>query len=146
LKQLKIKTQSSRETQSYAEKMAQSISLGSVIALIGDLGTGKTTFAQGFAQGFKVRDFVNSPTFKLVSQFEGATGNLFHIDCFRLKGGQDFLNIGGEHYLSPDDGVTLIEWADVIRDILPENTIIIRFNRDRKNKNFREVTISGWIQ
>lgn len=135
-------TKSLDETKQLASKIAQDISVGNVIALIGDLGTGKTAFAQGFAKAIGVKEAVGSPTFKLISEYEGSEIWLYHIDCYRLQNTQQFVNIGGEDYLAPDNGVTLIEWADIIEDVLPKDTIIIKFNRLSGKSNHREIIIS----
>ncbi len=131
------------ETQNFAKTMVNELPVGSVIALIGDLGTGKTTFTQGFAKGLGIDDSVGSPTFKLVSQYENGGVRLYHIDSYRLKNGNDLLNIGGEVYLNPENGFTLIEWANIIEDILPEETIFIHFDRVKENLNERVIKISG---
>ena len=99
------------ETKLFAFNYAKKISNGKVIALIGNLGSGKTTFSQGFAKGLGIGDSVISPTFKLVSEYNGIRP-LYHIDCYRLESSADFLNIGGENFLNNIDGITLIEWAD----------------------------------
>ncbi|NQT98278.1 MAG: tRNA (adenosine(37)-N6)-threonylcarbamoyltransferase complex ATPase subunit type 1 TsaE [Candidatus Marinimicrobia bacterium] len=117
------------ETQAFAADYATGIPPGSVIALIGDLGTGKTTFTQGFARGLGITEQVGSPTFKIVSEYKGDHLILYHVDCYRLKNGADFLNIGGETLLNPDNGVTVIEWADIIEEILPAEAIVIHFSR-----------------
>ena len=88
---------SPKETKVFASKLAQEIPNGTVIALIGNLGTGKTTFSQGFAYGIGIDQSVISPTFKLVSEYEGER-TLNHIDCYRLNSAQDFLNIGAVSY------------------------------------------------
>ncbi len=131
------------ETQMFAASLAQRLPAGTVIALIGNLGTGKTTFTQGFAKGLGVKDAVGSPTFKLVSQYDGEDILLYHIDCYRLKNGSDFLNIGGEMYLIPEEGYTLIEWADIIEDILPEDTLRLQFERIPGESEERIITITG---
>ena len=117
------------ETHYLAEKIVSQIFPGAVIALIGDLGTGKTTFTQGFAKALGIRQRVGSPTFKLVSEYEGLPYNLYHIDCYRLESAMDFMNIGGEEYLCPDNSVSVIEWADKIKEALPNGTIILQFSR-----------------
>ena len=132
------------ETQSLAASMAKSLPQGSVVALIGDLGTGKTTFSQGFARGLGVDDFVNSPTFKLVSQYDSPRGQFNHVDCYRLESSADFLNIGGEFLLNPEDGITFIEWADIIEDIIPDDAIIVRFSRNLEFPERRRLSIEGW--
>jgi len=131
------------ETQAFAADYAASVEAGTVIALIGNLGTGKTTFTQGFARGLGIVDSVGSPTFKIVSEYTGGRLILNHVDCYRLKNGADFLNIGGEALLNPDSGVTLIEWADLIADILPENTIRIDFKRIVDAVDSRELSMIG---
>ena len=138
-----IRFHSVAETQSFAEDLVKKIPLGKVVALKGDLGTGKTTFTQGFAKGLGIQDRVGSPTFKLVSEYVGKPYNLYHVDCYRLKNSVEFLNLGGENLLMPHDGVSLIEWADVIQPLLPENTIEIKFSRLKNQPNVRMINIKG---
>ena len=135
-------TKSLNETEQLARKIAEGVSAGNVIALIGDLGTGKTVFAQGFAKAMGIKEVVGSPTFKLISEYKGSESWLYHIDCYRLKNSQQFINIGGVEYLAPDKGITLIEWADIIEGILPKYTIIINFKRITGKSNHREIIIS----
>ena len=106
-------------------------------------GAGKTTFAQGFAGGMGVKQHVGSPTFKLVSEYHGENMNLFHVDCYRLSGIDDFLNMGGENLLLPESGICLFEWASIIEGVLPNHTIIIDFIRFKDNSNKRLIKISG---
>ena len=131
------------DTESLAQKLADEIQLGSVVTLIGDLGTGKTTFAQGFARAIGVSERVGSPTFKLVSEYKGRAYCLYHIDAYRLEGANDFLNIGGEEYLKPEKGVTLIEWANIIGEIFDEDTISLKFSRMKENSSSRKIEIKG---
>ena len=130
------------ETKSFAKSYARKISNGSIIALIGNLGAGKTTFSQGFAFGLGINESVISPTFKLVSEYQGKRV-LNHIDCYRLETSSDFLNIGGENFLNTNDGITIIEWADRIKDIWLDDWIIIYFDRDEYDSNIRHVKIKG---
>jgi len=130
------------ETKELATKVEKKIAIGTVIALIGDLGTGKTAFAQGFAKAMGIKVAVGSPTFKLVSEYEGLEYWLYHLDCYRLKNAQQFMNIGGEEYLDPIKAIALIEWADIIEEILPNDTIMINFKRITGKFNYREITIS----
>ena len=69
--------------------------------------------------------------------------NLYHVDCYRLNSLQEFLNLGGENLLLPDNGITLIEWADIIQELLPKGTIEIEFSRVKDNPNKRKLRISG---
>lgn len=135
-------TKSLDETKALAAKIAKQVSVGDVIALIGALGTGKTAFAQGFAKAMGIKEVVGSPTFKLVSEYEGVKTWLYHVDCYRLKNAKQFMNIGGEDYLAPVNGITLIEWADIIKEILPNDTIMINFKRITGKSNYREISIT----
>ncbi len=134
---------SALETQRFAADIASQVPAGTVFALVGDLGTGKTTFAQGFADGLGVTEHVGSPTFKLVSEYQGNELMLYHVDCYRINHPQDFLNIGGENYLYPEDGVTLIEWADRIDTILPAEVITLEFFRVPGKPNERKIVFPG---
>ena len=131
------------DTQFLAQRLAEKIMIGSVITLVGNLGTGKTTFTQGFAKAIGVNERVGSPTFKLVSEYKGKDHYLYHIDAYRLEGVNDFLKIGGEEYLRPERGVTLIEWADIISEIFDDEIISIKFSRIKGNSNSRKIEIIG---
>ncbi len=131
------------ETKKFAKIIAENIPIGKVIALIGNLGTGKTTFTQGFASAMGIKERVGSPTFKLVSEYSGKNGSLYHIDAYRLDGAKEFLNIGGEDYLYPQNGITIIEWADLISDLLDEKIIYIYMFRMDGEKNKRKIEIKG---
>ena len=136
-------SQSVDDTYYLARKFAQSISKGNVIALIGNLGTGKTTFTKGLAKALGILENVGSPTFKLVSEYIGTNSVLYHIDAYRLEGSKDFLNIGGEEYLTTEDGITVIEWADIIGDILDDDVIQVKFARIQNNSEARQIEIRG---
>ena len=140
---MEIKCNSVEETQKFASEFSKTIEMGSIISLNGDLGAGKTTFAQGFAKGLGVKQHVGSPTFKLVSEYYGEKMKLFHVDCYRLNGIEDFLNMGGENLLLHESGVCLFEWASIIEGVLPDNTIIVDFIRFKDNPNKRLIKISG---
>ena len=131
------------DTQFLAQKLVEKTKVGSVVALIGNLGTGKTTFTQGFARAIGVNERVGSPTFKLVSEYKGKDHWLYHIDAYRLEGVNDFLKIGGEEYLRPEKGFTLIEWADLIADVLDDNIISVNLSRIKDNSNARRIDIKG---
>ena len=137
----KLTFKSPEETKSFARCYANQIPNGKVLALIGNLGAGKTTFSQGFALGLGVNDSIISPTFKLVSEYHGER-ILNHIDCYRLDSSKDFLNIGGENFLNCEDGVTIIEWADIIKDIWLDDWIIIYFDRDESDEHTRHISIT----
>jgi len=114
------------DTINFAATMAKTAKNGDIICLSGDLGAGKTVFAQGFAQGLKISQQVNSPTFTLLREYTGETLTLYHFDLYRLcettnKLDYDTLeNIGFFDYLGID-GVCLIEWAEFAKDFIPKN-------------------------
>jgi len=134
---------SETQTINFGSKFSKKVKLGSVIALIGNLGSGKTTFTKGFAKGLNIKEHVGSPTFKIVSEYESQYFNLYHIDSYRLKNSNDFLKIGGEEFLIQETGFTLIEWADLIRDILPKKTITINFSR-LNHENSRRIEVQDY--
>ena len=137
-----FESNSMSETKNFAIKFSKTIKLGKIIALNGDLGAGKTTFAQGFAIGMGIDEHVGSPTFKLVSEYQGDKMKLYHIDCYRLNGVDDFLNMGGENLLLPFDGISLFEWSSIISDVLPNNIIRVDFRRFKGIPDRRQLTIS----
>jgi|TARA_B110000438_G_scaffold9139_1_gene9192 tRNA threonylcarbamoyladenosine biosynthesis protein TsaE len=140
---LEVVCNSVKETKTFAEELSKKIKQGQVVALIGDLGSGKTTFSQGFAKGLGIDQHVGSPTFKLVSEYNGSYLDLYHVDCYRLNNFEEFLNLGGENLLLPNKGITLIEWADIIQELLPQETIEINFSRVKDNPNKRLLRING---
>ena len=131
------------DTQKVAKNLAKKTPPGSVIALIGELGAGKTTFTKGFARQMGVKDPVTSPTFKLVSEYKGKKYVLNHVDAYRMEGPKDFLNIGGEEYLTAKNSITIIEWGDLLSDLLSEETITVHFKRIKIPKESRRIEIRG---
>lgn len=117
-----IKTKSAEETKQFAKNLARDFLKGGIIALSGDLGAGKTTFAQGFAQGLNIKDKVISPTFLTIRQYPIPTRNnwFYHIDLYRLEN-IDLKDSGLEEILSDETNVVLIEWADKISEYLPKS-------------------------
>ncbi len=133
----KIITKSEKETFDFAKKYAQELKGGEVIGLIGDLGAGKTVFAKGLAAGLGIKDTITSPTFVLMKIYQtGGRKNiktLCHIDAYRVKSAQDILAIGAEEYFNRPDTVSMIEWADKVKKILPQETRIF-FIESYQNK------------
>lgn len=125
--------------------MAGKIEYPSVIAMTGNLGSGKTTFTQGFAKGMGIDEQVGSPTFKIVSEYQGKQGQLYHVDCYRLENETDFFNIGGEKYLDPVNAVTIIEWSEKIENAIPGNAIRMKFSRIDEKPESRSISITGWV-
>jgi len=109
------------------EALGRVLECGVVVALIGDLGSGKTVFAQGLARGLGVGpdEYVSSPSFTLVNHYRGRVP-VFHMDTYRLVDAAEMVALGYEEYFEPS-GVTIIEWADKVRDLLPERCILADF-------------------
>ena len=126
----------------FGKTFAEKIKLGTVICLQGDLGSGKTTFAKGFAKGLGIKEHVTSPTFKIVSEYNIESGILFHIDCYRLGSYMEFIELDAERFLYSDNGITLIEWPENIYEIIPKDVIYINFNLG-ENENCRNLTVKG---
>jgi len=128
---MEITTKSEKETYDFAKKYAKKLKGDEVIGLVGDLGAGKTVFAQGLAAGLGVKETVNSPTFVLMKLYPvkqpGKIKFLCHIDAYRITKAQDIIAIGAEEYLNRPDTVTVVEWADRIKNVLPSKTSYFNF-------------------
>ncbi len=106
----------------------------------GSLAAGKTTLTKGIAQALGVKDTITSPTFCIISEYEGRMP-LYHMDVYRLEGAEDFINLGIDDMLY-GDGVCLIEWSEKIMSELPKKTIIVRLNSQQDNS--RIIEIENW--
>jgi tRNA threonylcarbamoyladenosine biosynthesis protein TsaE len=114
---------SPQDTFAAGRKIAGILSAGSVVALRGTLGSGKTTFAAGIAGGLGVSENITSPTYTIINEYPGSPV-LYHIDVYRLKGDRDFQEIGGVEIIN-SDGISVIEWSDLIPKSLPENALTV---------------------
>ena len=110
------------ETRDFALNLAEELEAGNVLALIGDLGTGKTALTKYIAQGLGIKDSIVSPTFTIVREYTGGRLPLYHFDVYRLADSEEMFNIGAEEYFYEKGGVCVIEWADIVEDILPADT------------------------
>ncbi|NLJ97376.1 MAG: tRNA (adenosine(37)-N6)-threonylcarbamoyltransferase complex ATPase subunit type 1 TsaE [Clostridiales bacterium] len=114
---------------------------GQVYCLMGDLGVGKTVFTQGFAKGLGVDEYVNSPTFTIIQEYEGKDLPFYHFDVYRIADVTEMDEIGYEDYIY-GEGVCMIEWADLIEEILPSNRTKIQIKKDlTKGYDYREIEI-----
>lgn len=105
--------------------IAASCEPGDIIALIGDLGTGKTSLTKYIAEGLGIKEDVISPTFTIVREYRSGRLPLFHFDVYRLSGGDELIDSGAGEYLY-GDGVCVIEWADIVADVLPADALVVR--------------------
>ena len=140
---IEIITKSSKETKKAGMALGQILgreplsNKALVVALEGDLGSGKTTFIQGLAQGLKVKENILSPTFVIQKDFLLKLKNfknLYHIDAYRLKNPEELLELGFKDLIGNSENLIVIEWADKIKKILPKNILKIEFTNLEKNK------------
>lgn len=132
-----------RDTFELGKKTGLSAKAGEVYALSGDLGAGKTVFTQGFAEGFGIKDIVVSPTFTILQIYEDGRLPLYHFDVYRIGDDSEMEEIGFYEYIC-GDGVCLIEWADIIEDILPVGCIRVEIKKDiEKGADIRRISIEG---
>ncbi|MCF6093740.1 tRNA (adenosine(37)-N6)-threonylcarbamoyltransferase complex ATPase subunit type 1 TsaE [Microaerobacter geothermalis] len=118
-KEYRVLVHSPEETKGLAERLASYLQSGDVITLEGDLGAGKTCFTQGIARGLDIKDVVNSPTFTLIKEYQGKLP-LYHMDVYRLENTLD--DLGFDEYFY-GDGVSVIEWASFIEDLVPQERL-----------------------
>ena len=138
-----IETFDPKETYDLGVKMGEQARAGQVICLNGDLGVGKTVFTQGFAAGLGITEPVNSPTFTIVQQYEDGRLPLYHFDVYRIGDISEMDEIGYEDCFY-GDGVSLVEWGGLIEEILPENVITVKIEKDlEKGFDYRRITVEG---
>ena len=136
-----IETFDPKETYDLGVKMGEQAQAGQVICLNGDLGVGKTVFTQGFAAGLGITEPVNSPTFTIVQVYEEGRMPFYHFDVYRIGDIEEMDEIGYEDYFY-GDGLTMIEWANLIEEILPKKRKEITIEKDlEKGFDYRKITI-----
>ena len=134
----RVYTSSEEETEACGQELAEGLGPGSVVALYGDLGAGKTAFVRGLARGLGVRESVSSPTFTIVNEYPGAIP-LFHFDMYRLRDEGELFDIGWEDYLDRN-GVCALEWSERVEGALGPDTV--RVTLRRLDDARREIVIS----
>ncbi|NGX56695.1 MAG: tRNA threonylcarbamoyladenosine biosynthesis protein TsaE [Candidatus Anoxychlamydiales bacterium] len=135
---LKEISSSVEDTYNIAKDFAKNLKINDVVSFFGNLGAGKTTFIKGLLEGLNYTSSeVNSPTFTYLNIYDTKI-NIFHFDVYRLKNSNNFLDMGFDEYFSMD-GICLIEWADIIEDILPKKRYNITINHISDKK--REISI-----
>lgn len=130
---------SPEETIEIGKKIASNLKKGDVIVLTGDLGSGKTKLTEGILTYFGLEKEISSPTFTIVNEYYTQNLNIYHFDVYRLEEEEEFLAIGGEEYF--DKGACIIEWGEMIENMLPQNYTKIIFTRDLENENLRKISI-----
>ena len=136
-----IETRSAQETYQLGLEIGQKATPGQVYTLVGDLGVGKTVFTQGMAEGLGITEPVSSPTFTIVQVYEEGRLPFYHFDVYRIGDISEMDEIGYEDYVY-GEGVSLIEWANLIEEILPENRISILIEKDlEQGFDYRRITV-----
>ena len=137
----KFISQNESETKNFAKKIASKLRPKDVVVLTGELGSGKTKFAEGFLSYFGLENEISSPTFNIVNEYKKDDINIYHFDVYRLEDSSEFYEIGGEEYF--ENGICLIEWGELIEDALPNNYIHIVFEKDSSNENIRILNVKS---
>lgn len=134
-------TNSAEETYKLAYEMGKNAEKGDIICLEGELGVGKTVFAQGFAKGLGIEEYINSPTFTIVQVYEGGRIPLYHFDVYRISDIDEMDEIGYEEYFF-GEGVCLIEWAVLIQEIIPDNAVKVKIDKSlSKGFDYRSIEV-----
>jgi tRNA threonylcarbamoyladenosine biosynthesis protein TsaE len=136
-----IETRSAEETYQLGVQLGQQAKAGQVFTLVGDLGVGKTVFTQGLAKGLEILDAISSPTFTIVQVYDEGRVPFYHFDVYRIGDVSEMDEIGFEDYVY-GEGVSLIEWANLIEEMLPEERTEITIEKDlEQGFDYRRITI-----
>lgn len=136
-----LETRSPEETFHVGMRLGQEAYAGQVFTLTGDLGVGKTVFTQGLAKGLGIEEAVNSPTFTIVQEYDGGRLPFYHFDVYRIGDVEEMEEVGFDDYVM-GEGVSLIEWANLIEEILPEKRTEILIEKDlSQGFDYRRITI-----
>lgn len=138
-----IETNSAEETFAFGKRIGQMARPGQVFTLVGDLGVGKTVFTQGVAVGLGITEPISSPTFTIIQIYEEGRMPFYHFDVYRIGDIEEMEEIGYDDYFF-GEGICLIEWANLIEEILPEDIIAIKIEKNlEKGFDYRKITVEG---
>ncbi|MBQ1311257.1 MAG: tRNA (adenosine(37)-N6)-threonylcarbamoyltransferase complex ATPase subunit type 1 TsaE [Blautia sp.] len=136
-----LESDSREETFAIGKEIGEKAAPGQIITLDGDLGVGKTVFTQGVAAGLCITEPVSSPTFTILQEYRGGRLPLYHFDVYRIADVEEMEEIGYDDYFF-GDGVSIIEWADLVREIIPEKHTRVLIEKDlKKGFDYRRITI-----
>jgi len=133
---------SEENTKNFAKTLASKLNIGDIVVLTGELGSGKTKFTEGFLSYFNLENEISSPTFTIVNEYTSENMKIAHFDVYRLEDSDEFFAIGGEEYLN--NSICIIEWGEIIENILPNNYIKISFEKISDNENTRILNIQTY--
>lgn len=140
---MRVETNSPEETFDLGRRMGADAKPGQIYTLNGDLGAGKTIFTKGMAAGLGIEEPVSSPTFTIVQEYSGGRLPLYHFDVYRIGDPEEMEEIGYDDYFF-GEGVCLIEWAELIRELLPERVVSVSIEKDlEKGFDYRLIHIEG---
>lgn len=122
-----VNIKNEKETRAFGLALAKKLNPGAIVGLVGDLGTGKTTLTRYIAEGLGILEPIQSPTFTIIREHRNGRLPLFHFDVYRLEGPDDLFELGYEDYFF-GEGVTIVEWADKVADLMPEETLWIHLD------------------
>ena len=131
-------TKNEQETYELAYNFAKTVGYNAIICLNGEMGAGKTAFVKGFVKYFNIED-VSSPTFTIVNEYNTDSLDIFHFDVYRLTDIDEFIAIGGDEYF--ERGASIIEWGEIIEEVLPKDYIKVTFTRNLDEENVRNIQI-----
>ena len=138
-----IESNNSAETFALGQKLGSQALPGQIYTLIGDLGVGKTVFTQGMANGLGITEPINSPTFTIIQEYEEGRLPFYHFDVYRIGDIEEMEEIGYDDYFF-GQGVTMIEWANLIEELLPDYIIRVTIEKDlEKGFDYRKITVDG---
>lgn len=138
-----IETYSAEETFAFGKKIGQMAVPGQVVTLVGDLGVGKTVFTQGVADGLGIKEPISSPTFTIIQVYEDGRIPFYHFDVYRIGDIEEMEEIGYDDYFF-GEGICLIEWANLIEEILPKKLVAVTIEKDlEKGFDYRKITVEG---
>lgn len=127
------------DTKNFAKLLAPYLHKQDIVVLTGDLGSGKTKFTEGILSYLGLENEISSPTFTIVNEYQKDNISIYHFDVYRLADSSEFFEMGGEEYF--ENGICLIEWGELIEDVLPKQYLHITFSRDNNDENIRILNI-----
>lgn len=132
---INIKSNNTSETLRLGKSLSKLLTKGDIVVLSGELGSGKTKFVEGFLQNYGLENEISSPTFNIVNEYSSSDTSIYHFDVYRLEDSDEFYAIGGEEYF--EKGICLIEWGELISDVLPKDYIHITIHKVSIDENSR---------
>lgn len=132
---IELNSNNVEQTMKIGYLLASYLDKGDTVVLTGDLGAGKTKFVEGFLKKFNLQNEISSPTFNIINEYVNDLNKIFHFDVYRLEDSDEFYAIGGDEYF--ENGICLIEWGEIISDVLPKDYIHLFLKKDSQNENKR---------